>query len=173
MREAKWAPNRELGSQVREAKHKINIVKSNGYPINIGFLVSTLHCGFAFVWRTAENTGNTFRTTPIKQVLRFWIFLIPKSILWYRQIWNMKHYMEKDDLRVAVACLLKCRIGKFLSFFAIKCASWTSINAGTSNRSPCASIGFDEYASVSSSNSMLERTGSGLVQVIGLYSCLV
>jgi len=65
---------------------------------------------------------------------------------------------EKHHLRVAVACILKCRLDGFLAFFAIKCASWTSINAGTSNRSPCASIGFDEYASVSCSNAMLERT---------------
>ena len=62
-----------------------------------------------------------------------------------------------DPVRLAVACLLKCKIGQFLSFFAIKCASWTSINAGTSNRCPCASVGFDEYDSVSLSNKMLER----------------
>lgn len=60
-------------------------------------------------------------------------------------------------LRLALTCILKCRFDKFLAFFAIKCASWTSINSGTSHRAPCCSVGFDEYASVSESNTMLER----------------
>ena len=60
-------------------------------------------------------------------------------------------------LRLALVCILQCRYDKFLAFFAIKCASWTSINSGTSHRAPCCSVGFDEYASVSESNTMLER----------------
>lgn len=62
-----------------------------------------------------------------------------------------------SHLRVSIASILKCA-RRFLAFFAIKCASWTSINQGTSHRSACSSVGFDEYASVSSSNAMLERT---------------
>ena len=42
--------------------------------------------------------------------------------------------------------------------FAIKCSSWTSINQGTSQRAFCSSIGFDQYESVSSANTMVERT---------------
>ena len=59
--------------------------------------------------------------------------------------------------RLAVACILKCRRGRFLAMFAIKCASWTSINSGTSKRSACSSVGHVEYASVQESNSLLER----------------
>ena len=62
------------------------------------------------------------------------------------------------QIRVCIASILKCRYERFLAMFAIKCASWTSINAGTSRRCPCDAVGFDEYASVSSSNAMLERT---------------
>lgn len=65
-----------------------------------------------------------------------------------------------NHIRLCLACILKCRkVGGFLAFFAIKCASWTAINAGASNRAPCASVGFDDaYQSVSQSNAMLERT---------------
>ena len=62
------------------------------------------------------------------------------------------------QIRVCIASILKCRFERFLAMFAIKCASWTSINAGPSRRCPCDAVGFDEFASVSSSNAMLERT---------------
>ena len=60
--------------------------------------------------------------------------------------------------RLAVACLLKCRVGRFLAMFAIKCSSFTAINQGTSNRSACSSTGHEDYQSVSTSNCLLERT---------------
>ena len=59
--------------------------------------------------------------------------------------------------RLAVASILKCAPQRFLAMFAIKCASWTGINQGTSKRSMCTSIGYDEYESVFASNAMLER----------------
>ena len=60
-------------------------------------------------------------------------------------------------LRLAVLCLLKCRRGRFLSMFAIKCSSFTSINQGTSNRAACSSTGHEDYQSVFTSNCLLER----------------
>lgn len=61
-------------------------------------------------------------------------------------------------MRLAVACILKCKPRRFLTMFAIKCASWTAVNAGTSSRCPCSSVGHEEYASVQESNCMTERT---------------
>ena len=59
--------------------------------------------------------------------------------------------------RLCVAALLKCRLGKFLATFALRCASWTPINRGTSCRAPCGSLGFMEYFSVSDSNMLGSR----------------
>ncbi|CAL1130806.1 unnamed protein product [Cladocopium goreaui] len=41
--------------------------------------------------------------------------------------------------------------------FGLKCASWTSINSGTSGRSACSSIGNLDYQSVLTSNCMASR----------------
>ena len=71
---------------------------------------------------------------------------------------NFNSMAWASEFRMAVACLLRSRFGRFLAFYAIRCGSWTAVNEGTSNRAPCASVGFDEYASVSQSNAMLERT---------------
>ena len=57
-----------------------------------------------------------------------------------------------------MACLLKARFGCFLATYALKCASWTGINRGTSQRSPCASLGFSDYRSVAAANRMACRT---------------
>ena len=62
-------------------------------------------------------------------------------------------------LRLAALCLLRARLGNFAAHFAIKCSSFSIMNVGTSRRSPCASIGYDEYRSVFSSNRLLERWG--------------
>jgi hypothetical protein len=97
------------------------------------------------------------------------VFLID-SLVKMMTVYKIVFQPLVDPVRLAVACLLKCKFGRFLSFFAIKCASWTSINAGTSNRCPCASIGFDEYASVSLSNKMLERI---LVQKSWTIFCFI
>jgi len=48
----------------------------------------------------------------------------------------------------------------FLSWFGVKCSSFVSINAGTSKRSKCNSIGLP-CPSVTESNMMLERTFGG------------
>ena len=46
---------------------------------------------------------------------------------------------------------------EFLATFAIKCSSWSAVNRGTSCRTPCTSLGFEDYPSVSSSNQMAGR----------------
>ncbi|CAK9117801.1 unnamed protein product [Durusdinium trenchii] len=86
---------------------------------------------------------------------------------------NPMDILSPSGFTLALACILKSQPGKFLSCFAIKCASWTAINSGTSNRSPCASIGFDEYSSVSTSNAMLERTLYLMVVVVCLGGTFV
>ena len=52
---------------------------------------------------------------------------------------------------------LLCCSKRFLATFAIKCSSWSAVNRGTSYRSPCTSIGYEEYESVISSNKMASR----------------
>ncbi|CAL1145636.1 unnamed protein product [Cladocopium goreaui] len=53
---------------------------------------------------------------------------------------------------------LLCTKIRFLATYAIKCASWTAVNRGTSGRSACASIGHEGFASVDNSNTMASRT---------------
>ena len=59
-------------------------------------------------------------------------------------------------LRLCLHSLL-CSADKFLATFAIKCASWSSVNRGTSYRTPCTSIGYEQYPSVTNSNMMAGR----------------
>jgi hypothetical protein len=71
------------------------------------------------------------------------------------------HQMHLDDshiqLRLAVVCLLRARLGDFSAHFALKCSSLCTMNVGTSKRSPCCSVGFPEYPSVFMSNKLTER----------------
>ncbi|CAK8991219.1 unnamed protein product [Durusdinium trenchii] len=76
--------------------------------------------------------------------------------------------LSPSGFAVALACLFKCRPDRFMAMFALKCASWTAINSGTSNRAPCASIGFDEYPNVLEANALCERTIYLLVVVVCL-----
>ena len=59
-------------------------------------------------------------------------------------------------LRLAIHSLLHST-EEFLATFALKCSSWCSVNRGTSFRSPCTSLGFEEYSSVSCANQMASR----------------
>ncbi|CAL1172114.1 unnamed protein product [Cladocopium goreaui] len=63
---------------------------------------------------------------------------------------------------------LLCSADKFLATFAIKCASWSSVNRGTSYRTPCTSIGYEQYPSVTNSNMMAGR----LCLLLLVVSCL-
>lgn len=58
-----------------------------------------------------------------------------------------------------MALVLKCRRGKFLAMFALKCSSFSCVNAGTSQRSPCYPLGNSDYKSVMEANGLAERTG--------------
>ncbi len=49
----------------------------------------------------------------------------------------------------------------FLAWFGIKCSTWVAVNAGTSKRCVCNSIGDLFVASVAQGNKMLERTDLG------------
>ena len=61
------------------------------------------------------------------------------------------------SLSLALVATLKAVIRKFFAVLAIKCSSWTPVNRGTSNRSACASIGHEDYTSVSDANTMAAR----------------
>lgn len=63
-----------------------------------------------------------------------------------------------QHLRLAILCLLRARANAFAAHFALKCSSFCRMNVGTSRRAPCCSTGYEEYASVTASNRLLERT---------------
>ena len=49
--------------------------------------------------------------------------------------------------------------GQFASHFGLKCSSFCKMNIGTSRRSPCTSLGFEDFLSVLTGNMLLERMG--------------
>ena len=63
-------------------------------------------------------------------------------------------------LRLGIHTILCCQ-SRFLATFALKCSSWCAVNRGTSKRTPCTSLGFEEYESVSTSNTMASRLLEG------------
>ncbi len=61
-------------------------------------------------------------------------------------------------LRTAIGTVLRGDWEKgWICHFGLKCASWTSINSGTSSRSPCCAIGNTNYKSVLDANLMASR----------------
>ena len=46
----------------------------------------------------------------------------------------------------------------FLAWFGLKCSSLVGINKGTSGRTACHAVGYVQHPSVSSSNTLIERT---------------
>lgn len=66
------------------------------------------------------------------------------------------------QLSLAVVFILKGRAHDFISWWGIKCSSFVAVNAGTSKRSKCNSVGLP-CESVDQSNSLLERTGCGVM----------
>ncbi len=63
-------------------------------------------------------------------------------------------------LRLGIHAIL-CGQSRFLATFALKCASWSAVNRGTSKRTPCTSVGYEEYESVNMSNTMASRLLEG------------
>ncbi len=53
---------------------------------------------------------------------------------------------------------MKGKPHEFLAWFGIKCSTWVGINAATSLRAACSSVGDTSKPSVLEGNAMLERT---------------
>lgn len=71
---------------------------------------------------------------------------------------SFHHFLQpENELSLAIVFIMKGQTREFISWFGIKCSSFVSINAGTSKRSKCNSIGLP-CASVIESNLLLERT---------------
>ena len=70
----------------------------------------------------------------------------------------MSTHWPSNKLRLALVFVLKGRCRDFIAWFGIKCSSFIGINAGTSKRSKCSSVGNTNAPSVVQSNGMLERT---------------
>ena len=69
--------------------------------------------------------------------------------------WTLSTFLSL--LRLALLCILRCRVGDFAAHLGLKCSSLCKMNRGTSQRSACASVGFWEYPSVYTANVLIER----------------
>ncbi|CAK9093029.1 unnamed protein product [Durusdinium trenchii] len=73
------------------------------------------------------------------------------------------------NYRTALAMMLRGDwIQGWVAFFGLKCSTWTSVNAGTSGRSACSSIGNCEYKSVRDGNCL----GSRMILLMMVAVCL-
>lgn len=70
--------------------------------------------------------------------------------------------------RIALVVMLRGDwLEGWLAHFGLKCSSWTSVNAGTSSRSPCCAIGNTAYLSVRDGNCLGSRIlANKLVSII-------
>ena len=69
-------------------------------------------------------------------------------------------------LRTALAAMLRGNMDEgWLTHFGLKCSSNTAVNAGTSSRSKCSSIGNLDYQSVRDSNCLGSRTFECIVDI--------
>ncbi|CAE7276232.1 unnamed protein product [Symbiodinium sp. CCMP2592] len=74
---------------------------------------------------------------------------------------HRSNFMDiNDPSGFLLACyfILRGCPDNFFAMFAVMCSSFTKMNAGTSKRSKCSSMGFDAFPSVSYSNKLLERS---------------
>lgn len=74
------------------------------------------------------------------------------------QTWLETALLSQFWPRLAVVYAMKGKPWNFLAWFGIKCSTWVGVNAGTSWRSACSSIGDFCKLSVRQGNQMLERT---------------
>lgn len=75
--------------------------------------------------------------------------------------WDIQSALLPSIPRLCLHTLL-CAAEGFVSTWAIKCSSWSAVNRGTSYRTPCTSLGYEEYNSVINSNLMAARFLEGL-----------
>ena len=75
-------------------------------------------------------------------------------------VWDEPRYPYLEPkLRTAISVILQGNIfAGWLCHFGLKCASWTGINSGTSQRCPCAPIGCLDHPSVREGNGLASRT---------------
>ncbi|CAL1127919.1 unnamed protein product [Cladocopium goreaui] len=71
---------------------------------------------------------------------------------------NWHDLLSPSGFALALVFILKQKTSDCISWFAIKCSSFTGVNRGTSKRSACNSIGDPSVYSVGMSNALLERT---------------
>ena len=84
-----------------------------------------------------------------------------KTSAWVYWFWFV------DLHRTALATILRGDVRQgWLSLWALKCSSWTAVNAGTSGRSPCSSIGNTEYASVRDGNCLGSRNFAWIMRYV-------
>lgn len=105
-----------------------------------------------WMWTVSVDSGHLVaRVLACKKSFQ-WVPQQMKAIVSFLFRGDFKH------LSLAIVFLLKGRFADFVSWWGIKCSSWTQVNVGTSSRSPCASLGDLLQISVLEANRMLERT---------------
>ena len=89
------------------------------------------------------------------------------------QNWDFQN-SHRLALRSPRLCLhsLMCGATEFVATYAIKCSSWSAVNRGTSFRTPCTSLGFQDYKSVSVSNLMAARFLEGNDTSLSISFCI-
>ena len=71
---------------------------------------------------------------------------------------QMRDWATKGKPRTAIATILRGNVKDgWVCHFGLKCSSWTQINSGTSNRSPCCAIGNLAFTSVLEANMLASR----------------
>ena len=101
-------------------------------------------------WNWKLDSMSRAQPSNLPKLVKLWMVLIACKYIYSDPV--------SPKPRLAILCLLRCRIGDFAAHFAIKCSSLCQMNAGTSKRGACCSIGYTEYLSVQISNILVERT---------------
>ena len=103
------------------------------------------------------------------RLFQWWMFFLYMSD-WVTLvlIFVVNSLMGDVQLSLALVFILKARTSDFISWFGIKCSSFTGVNRGTSKRSASNSTGDSNMPSVRESNALLER-----IEIFGFQQTFV
>ena len=155
-----WAGHRLSGVLRRHGEHyscdAFSIIQSNSLRL-VG--------QFAAEKSTFQlyEPDSLFRVCVSRQTM-FWVFDVSLVCIpfWYWPTyvnWSFKCINAWHMLRLAIIYLLRAKPNDFACHIALKCASFSKMNIGTSCRSPCTPYGYEDYASVKLANMLMERQG--------------
>ena len=148
-------------NRFKSAKLDIVYMKAQGGGMNPMDLCTD--AGFAFL---GIVVGSCFQLaiSKLSRNSSYFLFIFHSSKPWHTcaPVYFFVALTRWVDLkmlpRLAIAtCLLGDYEKGWVSHFGLKCSSWTPVNCGTSQRSPCTPCGFLEYKSVLDGNMLASR----------------